>query len=258
MALLVTNIPWSDLEADPTPALADRLGVPAADIVEALLLKRSVDGRRRPPVWLANYRVSLAGGEAAEAVVLARGPHGVRRFSPRDEARHQAEGQIVPVRRSWPAGVRPIVVGAGPAGLFAALRLGEAGAPAILLERGGPVEERHHAVRRFWRHGELDPETNVVFGEGGAGAFSDGKIYTRRRDGELGWVFRRLVDMGADPEILEEGWAHLGTPEAVKMAAALLCDLGHLRRVDTKPGAAGGRPSTSYQINPKTTGKGDE
>ena len=56
-----------------------------------------------------------------------------------------------------------------------------------------------------------DPESNVVYGEGGAGAFSDGKIYTRKRDGELGWVFRRLVDFGADPEILEEGWAHLGT-----------------------------------------------
>ncbi len=79
------------------------------------------------------------------------------------------------------------------------------------MEQGGPVEERHHAVRRFWRHGELDPDTNVVFGEGGAGAFSDGKIYTRRRDGELGYIFRRLVEMGADPEILEEGWAHLGT-----------------------------------------------
>ena len=121
------------------------------------------------------------------------------------------------------------MIGAGPAGLFAALRLGEAGAPAILLERGGPVEERHHAVRRFWRHGELDPETNVVFGEGGAGAFSDGKIYTRRRDGELGWVFRRLVDMGADPEILEEGWAHLGTDrirELLPRLRARLVELG--------------------------------
>ncbi len=210
MPLLVANIPWPGEGADPAPAIADRLGLSADQVAEWTLLKRSVDGRRRPPRWLANYRVTL-GDPAAEAVVLARALHGVRAYTERDVARYRAQDPVPLARLPWPSGVRPVVVGAGPAGLFAALRLGEAGAPAILLERGGPVEERHHAVRRFWRHGELDLDTNVVFGEGGAGAFSDGKIYTRRRDGDLGYVFRRLVDMGADPEILEEGWAHLGT-----------------------------------------------
>lgn len=209
MTLLVTNIPWPGPDADPVPALVHRLGVPASAIGEVELVKRSVDGRRRPPLWFANYRVELG---PLEAQVLQRGLHGVRAWSERDDARFSAEDPAAPVpRQAWPPAQRPIVIGAGPAGLFAALRLGEAGAPAVLLERGGPVEERHHAVRRFWRHGELDPDTNVVFGEGGAGAFSDGKIYTRRRDGELGYIFRRLVEMGADPEILEEGWAHLGT-----------------------------------------------
>ena len=211
MALLVTNILWPGEEADPAPVIAERLGIPVAEIAAVVLLKRSVDGRRRPPVWLANYRVEVV---ADEAEILARRLHGVREFSSRDAARYASRRrgeELAIATRTWPAGVRPIVIGAGPAGLFAALRLGEAGAPAILLERGGPVEQRHVAVRQFWRHRQLDSETNVVYGEGGAGAFSDGKIYTRRRDGELGWIFQRLVDMGADSAILEEGWAHLGT-----------------------------------------------
>ena len=148
MALLVTNIPWNEEGRDPRAALAERLGVPNDSILDYLLLKRSVDGRRRPPQWLANYRVALS-EPALEDDVLGRAPHGVRRFNLRDEARYESEGVVAPARAGWPAGVRPIVIGAGPAGLFAALRLGEAGAPAILLERGGPVAGG--AGRRVWR-----------------------------------------------------------------------------------------------------------
>ena len=214
MPLLVTNIPWADGD-DPRPPIAARLHVSVDEIEDVLLLKRSVDGRRRPPIWLANYRVTLTGAD--EAAILAQKLHGVRAFTERDASRYLHQGaqrrgeELALPRLTWPEGCRPIVVGAGPAGLFAALRLAEAGAPAVLIERGGPVKDRHVSVRQFWRHRALDPETNVVFGEGGAGAFSDGKIYTRRRDGELGWIFQRLVDFGADPAILEEGWAHLGT-----------------------------------------------
>ena len=208
MPLLVTNIVWESESADPTKLISDRLGLNPSEIVSWQLLKRSVDGRRRPPVWLANYKIELSSGEAG---VLELGLHGVRQYTERDELRY-AEYEPEKVARSeWPKECRAIVVGAGPAGLFAALRLAEVGARVVLLERGGSVGERHHHVRRFWRHKELNLESNVVYGEGGAGAFSDGKIYTRRRDGELGWIFRRLVEFGADPKILEEGWAHLGT-----------------------------------------------
>ncbi|MGC6510054.1 MAG: NAD(P)/FAD-dependent oxidoreductase [Myxococcota bacterium] len=207
MSLLVTNIPWSE-NAKPHKHIARRLGCRTTDILEAVCLKRSVDARRRPPVWFANYKVTLT---IDEAPILQRNPHGTRPFTERDSKRYAKSDFRISDSLQWPAGFRPIIVGAGPAGLFAALRLGEAGAPAILIERGGPVKDRHFAVRDFWRHRKLDPSNNVVYGEGGAGAFSDGKIYTRKRDGELGWIFQRLVDFGADPEILEEGWAHLGT-----------------------------------------------
>ncbi len=208
MPLLVANVPWRGEAIDPIPEIARHIGVSVGDVADHRLLKRSVDGRRRPPVWLANYRVVLCTPEL-EARCLARKIHGVRPFRERDESRWGTNLRA-PVE-ACSANLRPIVVGAGPAGLFAALALAEAGARPILVERGGPVEDRHHDVRRFWRHAELNPDSNVVYGEGGAGAFSDGKIYTRRRDGDLGWIFQRFVDFGASPEILAEGWAHLGT-----------------------------------------------
>ena len=208
MALLVAEIHWPGADADPSDAIAERLGVSPREVLDWQLIRRSVDGRRRPPRWLANYQVTLA---TQEATVLSRGIHGVRPTTERDHRRFSLDDPPGPERPAWPEGVRPIVIGAGPAGMFAALRLAEAGACPILLERGDGVERRHYTVRDFWRHGKLDHESNVVYGEGGAGAFSDGKIYTRRRDGDLGWIFRRLVAAGADREILAEGYAHLGT-----------------------------------------------
>lgn len=202
MALLVTNVPVP--EGDPAPALAAHLGVRPEDVVEAELIRKSLDARAKTPTWRGNFRVTLAKGEEK---VLARGVPGVRAFTRRDEIKRT--GDVPAPRKDWKT--RPIVVGAGPAGLYAALRLSEAGAPVVLIERGGPVEARVPAVNGFWRGQPLDPDNNLLFGEGGAGTFSDGKIYTRRRDGELGYVFRILVEAGADPGILQEAWAHLGT-----------------------------------------------
>ncbi|MCB9676537.1 MAG: FAD-dependent monooxygenase [Alphaproteobacteria bacterium] len=208
MALLVSNVPWAGPDADPKKALSKRLGVRPAEIRDVTLVKKSLDARRGKQRWSAVYRVDVAN----EARVLERRVPGARAWTDRDDGRYGLVDQA-PVRRTdWPADLRPIVVGAGPAGLFAALWLAESGIPVTLLERGAPVEERVDAVNLFWRRKrELDPENNLIFGEGGSGTFSDGKIYTRRRDGELGFIFRRLVDFGADEETLKEGWAHLGT-----------------------------------------------
>lgn len=203
MALLLQNVVLDEREA--VAIAAEALGVPVADIVEAEVVRRGVDARARSAaVWRGNIRVELARNEAG---VLARKLPGVRAWSERDAVRRS--GVLPATHRSWPW--RPIVVGAGPAGLFAALRLVEAGAPVLLLERGEPVETRVATVNGFWRGKPLLPDSNLLFGEGGAGTFSDGKVYTRRRDGELGWIFRHFVNAGADPRVLDESWAHLGT-----------------------------------------------
>jgi uncharacterized FAD-dependent dehydrogenase len=216
-AWLVANVTLDDPELPPEvdlgarPALraelVERLG--SGDVTRALLIRRSLDVRARTPTWRGNFRVDAEG--------VPPGRPGVRPWTERDEVRQS--GTIAAPTRSW--STRPIIVGAGPAGLFAALRLAEVGAPAILLERGGPVEDRVPAVNRFWRGEPLDPECNILYGEGGAGTFSDGKIYTRRRDGELGWIFRILVEAGANPGILQEGWAHLGTDRVRKILPVL-------------------------------------
>lgn len=231
MVLLVPNVPVAGdhPEKNAVAAVAAHLRVAIEDVIEVVLVRRSLDARARTPTWRGNFRVRLKEGTA-----IADGIPGVRAFTARDELKQTGD---VPARvvAGWSA--RPIVVGAGPAGLFAALRLGEAGAPAILLERGGAVEDRVPAVSAFWRRRELDPENNILFGEGGAGTFSDGKIYTRRRDGELGYIFRVLVEAGADPEILKEGWAHLGTDKVRAILPALRARLRSLG-VEVRFGAA--------------------
>lgn len=207
VALLVSNVPWAGEDEDPVAAVAARLDLPRSKIREATILKRSLDARHGRQRWRAVYRVEVEG----EREILDRGAPSVRAWTARDAGRYGL-ADPTPPRRAWPDGARPIVVGAGPAGLFAALYLAESGASVLLLERGEPVETRVGTVNANWRgKAPLDPESNVVFGEGGAGTFSDGKIYTRRRDGDLGYVFRRLVDFGADPDVLEEAWSHLGT-----------------------------------------------
>lgn len=107
---------------------------------------------------------------------------------------------------------KPVVIlGAGPAGLFAALRLCERGIPCVLLEQGSETSKRVMAIAKFWRHGELDPMNNVGFGEGGAGLFSDGKLITRIKSEHIPYVMQRLVQFGAPAEIEYLSNPHVGS-----------------------------------------------
>ncbi len=115
----------------------------------------------------------------------------------------------------------PIIVGAGPAGLFCALYLSDFGIKSIILERGNATNDRMKSIARFWRYGQLDPEDNVCFGEGGAGLFSDGKLITRIKSPYIKYVMKRLVDFGAPPETAYVSNPHLGSNRIRAIIATL-------------------------------------
>ncbi len=106
---------------------------------------------------------------------------------------------------------KPIIIGAGPGGLFCAVRLAEYGIPSIILERGDEASKRMLHIAKFWRYGELDPETNVCYGEGGAGLFSDGKLITRIKSDLVSYVMEKFVQFGAPPETAYVSNPHLGS-----------------------------------------------
>jgi uncharacterized protein len=106
---------------------------------------------------------------------------------------------------------KPLIIGAGPAGLFCAVRLAEHGIPSILIERGESADKRMLKIARFWRYGELDPDTNVCYGEGGAGLYSDGKLITRVKSQHIPYVMNKLVEFGAPEEVSYISNPHLGS-----------------------------------------------
>lgn len=118
---------------------------------------------------------------------------------------------------------KPIIVGSGPAGLFAALRLAEHGIPCVLLERGKECSKRMLKINRFWRYGELDPDNNVCFGEGGAGLYSDGKLITRIKSPYIPYVLDRLIKFGAPEEIRYLSNPHVGS-DKIRRVIPLLRD----------------------------------
>ena len=125
------------------------------------------------------------------------------------ETDRYAESESLPTFS--PLKAKPIIIGAGPGGLFCAVRLAEQGVPAIIIERGDDAGKRMLRIAKFWRYGELDPESNVCYGEGGAGLFSDGKLITRIKSDLIQYVMEKLVTFGAPPETAYESNPHLGS-----------------------------------------------
>jgi len=182
------------------------LGLPKEAIADLRILRRSIDARRaRPPRFVYQVAVRLPEGVLWRPKGEAAGT-GVTVGTGLPEERPGGPSGPAPVTER-----RPVVVGCGPAGLFAALTLTLRGLPVLLLERGKAVPERLSDVRSFWEKGHLNPESHVHFGEGGAGTFSDGKLTSRVKNRYTGWVKRVLVDMEAPADILIDARPHIGT-----------------------------------------------
>jgi hypothetical protein len=197
MRYRVSNIPlWLDEdEAHIVSRAAERLGVEREHVSDALVVRRSLDARKKGHArWLLNVEVTVAGE--------VRGGTG-------DVVRvEEREGPPSPVRRP---DVRPIVLGAGPAGLFCAWALLERGVPTVVVDRGRPVGPRRRDVAALMRAGALDPESNMNFGEGGAGAYTDGKLGTRIHHPDVRKVVELFARFGNAERILVEGKPHVGS-----------------------------------------------
>lgn len=180
---------------------ARMMKVAPGEIASLRLTKKSVDARRKDDVHFVCSVECRMKSAKTEKTVLAR--------------KHKNITAAAPYVYTIPAGkksdLRPVVVGSGPAGLFAALLLARSGLEPVILERGGDLDTRRAAVKRYFAGGPLDAASNIQFGEGGAGTFSDGKLTTGTKDTRIRFVLEEFVRAGAREEILYNAKPHIGT-----------------------------------------------
>ena len=199
-----------DPDAELRAAAAARLGIAEDDITGLAIARKSLDARKKRRI-VYRYRLQL---------------------DLRDEERHLRQQQSMltsyqPVAIPHPLqnvsvpqvpARRPVIVGSGPAGTFAALVLAYAGIPCTVIERGEAVEQRMRTVHRLRRNGTFDPESHYCFGEGGAGTFSDGKLTCGRNHPLIRWIFQEWVRFGAPASIMYDAHPHIGTDYLMQVA----------------------------------------
>ncbi|MCR5708565.1 MAG: FAD-dependent monooxygenase [Ruminococcus sp.] len=192
----------------------DELGIPESSLRSVKLSKKSVDARKKNDVHF-NISLDIAAKNEPKLLKRLKNAVSVEKYT-YDIPRVKADS-------------RPVIVGFGPAGMFAALVLAKAGVRPIVLERGYDVDSRVKAVAAFRSTGKLDTECNIQFGEGGAGTFSDGKLTTGIKDKRIRYVLEKLVEFGAPDEILYMAKPHIGTDrlrETVKQLRIRVTELG--------------------------------
>lgn len=207
------KLQFDHTEDDLSKKICRTLGIRQDALLSYTIRKQSLDARKKPVLFYV-YTVDV---RVKEEKAVPRKNHKKQVLeSDWKDYRYPQSGERL-MRR------RPVVVGSGPAGMFCAYVLAELGYRPILLERGGPVDERKKDVERFWETGRLNPDSNVQFGEGGAGTFSDGKLNTLVKDpaGRNHKVLELFVKHGAPGEILYEGKPHIGTDILIDVVSSM-------------------------------------
>lgn len=233
--LRVTEIklPFDHAETDIRIAVSQSLRIPAKAIIHYQIFRRGVDARKSHAIVFV-YTLDIEVADEEKLLFKFRN-------NPRVTIAPDMSYHVVARAPETPLTARPVIIGMGPAGLFAGLILAQSGFRPIILERGKAVRERAKDTFEFWRSGVLDPESNVQFGEGGAGTFSDGKLYSQIKDRKHYGrkVLDELVKAGGPPEILYVSKPHIGTYKLIgiveKMRAEILALGGEIRfqsRVD--------------------------
>lgn len=202
------KLPLDDKKGKLLQKAARSLGISPADILKVDIIKESIDARKKPEIFYS-YVVDVtlkSGGIKREESII-------RKRKDRNLSISQEKPYCLPECGTASLSSPPVIIGTGPAGLFCGLMLARKGYCPILLERGEDVDARTRRVEDFWKDGVLNPASNVQFGEGGAGTFSDGKLNTLVKDtfGRNREVLRLLSQFGADPSICYQNKPHIGT-----------------------------------------------
>ena len=211
---LITSAKTGHSDAEIKAALVKKLAINAADIVSFSIFKRGVDARQSRAILFVYSLDVVVSGEAKLLAKFAKDPH----VKPAPDTDYKFVANNLSSAKA-----RPVIVGFGPAGIFAALILAQSGFKPIVLERGKAVRERTKDTWDFWRKNTLNPESNVQFGEGGAGTFSDGKLWSQIKDPKHYGrkVLKEFVAAGAPPEILYVSHPHIGTFRLVGMVETM-------------------------------------
>ncbi len=212
--LTEVKLPLDHTEADIQTTILKKLGISAKDLSEYQIFKRSYDARKQGAIALVYILDIKTSKEKQLLQRFKKDPHIVP--TPDTTYRYVAQAPAI-------LETRPIIIGNGPCGMFAGLLLAQMGFRPLILERGKAVHDRSVDTFGFWSKRKFNPESNAQFGEGGAGTFSDGKLYSRIKDphhyGRK--VLIELIKAGADPEILYVNKPHIGTYRLVKIVESL-------------------------------------